>query len=132
MNISSLTPTWFSFLVVTYNLRDLESNPTTATNPSCGVGKPWYLCLSFPPDKCGQCCFLYQISSDCSSPHAVLSPAAPLLQQQEPGRSLGGGRRLEMVVCHLGQSLGLPCLCYTYTVPAGGFFAVCLPLVLAV
>lgn len=46
MNISNLTPTWFSFLVVMYDLRDLESNPTTATNLSCGVGKSWYLSAS--------------------------------------------------------------------------------------
>lgn len=133
MNISSLTPTWFSFLVVTYNLRDLESNPTTATNPSCGVGKSWYLSASvFHLSNVANTVFCTKYLQT-AVPHMVFSPAAPALQQQEPGRSLGPERRLEMVVCHLGQSPGLPYLCYTLgTVPAGGFLAVCLPLMLAV
>lgn len=46
MDVSVLTPTCFSFLVVTYNSRDLESNPTTAMNSSCEVGESWYLYAS--------------------------------------------------------------------------------------
>lgn len=129
MNISRLTPTWFSFLVVTYNLRDLESNPTTATNPSCGVGKWWYLTASvFHLTNVANAAFCTKYLQT-AVPHVQCSA----LQQQEPGRCLGAERRLEMAVCHLGQSPGLPCLCSTWgTVPAGGFLAVCLPLVLAV
>lgn len=110
MNISSLTPTWFSFLVVTFDLRDLESNPTTATNLSCGVGKSWYLSASvFHLTNVANAAFCTKYLQT-AVPHMQCSALQPQpLQQQEPGRSLAAGRRLEMVVCQLGQSPGVPC-----------------------
>lgn len=92
MNISSLTPTWFSFLVVTYNFRDLESNPTTATNPSCGVGKSWYLSASvLHLTNVANAAFCIK-SLQTAVPHEQRSA----LQPHQPGRSLGAGGRLQM------------------------------------
>lgn len=125
MNISSLTPTWFYFLVITYNLKDLESNPTTATHPSCGVGKPWYLSASvFHLTNVANAAFCTKYVQT-AAPHMRSSALQP---HPYSSRSLGGlwelGEGWRWLYAILGRALGCPA-CVTHALYLLEAFLLC-------
>lgn len=125
MNISSLTPMWFYFLVKTYNLKDLESNPTTATHPSCGVGKPWYLSASvFHLTNVANAAFCTKYIPT-AAPHMRSSALQP---HPYSSRSLGGlwelGEGWRWLCAILGRALGCPA-CVTHALYLLEAFLLC-------